>query len=77
MPRPACVLFGFADAIGVNLQSHGLPSQLTDIAPYVATLLALVISRRRRIRASPRSRQSAPAKEGKGQRIAIDEFATA
>ena len=55
----ACVLFGFADAIGVNLQSHGLPNQLTDIAPYVATLLALVISHRRRIRASQRSRQSA------------------
>ena len=45
----ACVLFGFADAIGVNLQSHGLPNQLTDIAPYVVTLLALVITHRRRI----------------------------
>jgi ABC-type uncharacterized transport system permease subunit len=54
----ACVLFGFADAIGVNLQSHGLPNQLTDVAPYVATLLALVISHRRRIRASPPSRRS-------------------
>jgi simple sugar transport system permease protein len=57
----ACVLFGFADAIGVNLQSRGLPNQLTDIAPYLATLLALVISHRRGIRASPRSRQSAAA----------------
>jgi simple sugar transport system permease protein len=65
----ACVLFGFADGIGVNLQSHGLPSQLTDIAPYVATLLALVISHRRRIRASLRSRQSAPATEREGQRV--------
>jgi ABC-type uncharacterized transport system permease subunit len=55
----ACVLFGFADAIGVNLQSHGLPNQLTDIVPYIATLLALVVSHRRRIRASQRSRQSA------------------
>ena len=65
----ACVLFGFADAIGVNLQSHGLPNQLTDIAPYVATLLALVISHRRRIRASQRSRQSAAtAIEEKGWR---------
>jgi ABC-type uncharacterized transport system permease subunit len=45
----ACVLFGFADAIGVNLQSHGLPNQLTDMAPYVVTLLALVITHRRRI----------------------------
>jgi general nucleoside transport system permease protein len=57
----ACVLFGLADAIGVNLQSRGLPNQLTDIAPYLATLLALVISHRRGIRASPRSRQSAVA----------------
>jgi simple sugar transport system permease protein len=47
----ACVLFGFADAIGVNLQSHGLPNQLTDIAPYVATLLALVVTHRRRVHA--------------------------
>jgi general nucleoside transport system permease protein len=46
----ACVLFGFADAIGVNLQSRGLPNQLTDIAPYVATLLALVVTHRHRVR---------------------------
>jgi ABC-type uncharacterized transport system permease subunit len=46
----ACVLFGFADAIGVNLQSRGLPNQLTDIAPYVATLVALIITHRRRVR---------------------------
>ena len=49
----ACVLFGFADAVGVNLQSRGLPNQLTDAAPYVATLLALVASHRRSIRVSP------------------------
>ena len=48
----ACVLFGFADATRVNLQSLGLPNQLTDIAPYVATLAALVISHRRRTRAA-------------------------
>lgn len=56
----ACVLFGFADAIGVNLQSRGLPNQLTDAAPYVATLLALVVSHRRRSRFSQRSRKPAP-----------------
>lgn len=37
----ACVLFAFADAVGLRLQSRGLPNQLTDIAPYVATLIAL------------------------------------
>jgi general nucleoside transport system permease protein len=46
----ACVLFGFADAFGIKLQSQGLPNQLTDIAPYVVTLAALVISHRRRAR---------------------------
>jgi general nucleoside transport system permease protein len=50
----ACVLFGFADAIGVSLQSRGLPNQLTDIAPYLATLIALLVSHRRRIRPSQR-----------------------
>lgn len=43
----ACGLFGIADAVGLQLQSRGLPSQLTDIAPYVVTLAALVLSRRR------------------------------
>ncbi len=47
----ACVLFGFADALSVNLQSRGLPNQLSDISPYVVTLAALVISHRRRTRA--------------------------
>ena len=48
----ACVLFGFVDAIGIHLQSLGLPNQLTDIAPYLATLAALVVSRRKRLAAS-------------------------
>jgi simple sugar transport system permease protein len=66
----ACVLFGFADAIGVNLQSRGLPNQLTDVAPYIATLVALVISHRRRIRITRLSRRSAPAEmKGTGQPI--------
>jgi simple sugar transport system permease protein len=43
----ACVLFGFADALSIHLQSQGLPNQLTDVSPYVATLAALIISRRR------------------------------
>ncbi len=44
----ACVLFGFADAFGLRLQGQGLPNQLTDIAPYVVTLAALILSHRRR-----------------------------
>jgi len=48
----ACVLFGFADAMSIRLQSEGLPNQLTDISPYVVTLIALVISHRKSGRAS-------------------------
>jgi simple sugar transport system permease protein len=43
----ACALFGFVDAVGLRLQGMGLPNQLTDIAPYVATLAALAISHAR------------------------------
>lgn len=43
----ACVLFAIADAAGLRLQSQGLPNQLTDIAPYLVTLAALILSHRR------------------------------
>jgi simple sugar transport system permease protein len=46
----ACLLFGFADAAGLRLQGRGLPNQLTDMAPYVITLVALVVARGRRRR---------------------------
>jgi ABC-type uncharacterized transport system permease subunit len=51
----ACVLFGLADAAGLRLQGFGVPSQLTDSAPYVATLAALLLARipRRRMAALP------------------------
>jgi simple sugar transport system permease protein len=44
----ACALFGFADAVGLRLQGLGLPNQLTDVAPYIATLAALALSHSRR-----------------------------
>ena len=57
----ACVLFGFADALSIHLQSLGLPNQLTDISPYVATLAALILSQRRRARAIfPQAEAAAP-----------------
>jgi len=40
----ACVLFGLSDALGLRLQGEGLPNQLTDSAPYIVTLAALVIA---------------------------------
>ena len=75
----ACVLFGFADAISIHLQSLGLPSQLTDISPYVATLAALVAThRRRRRRKNPppkspprrRARRRRGRESGEGQALA-------
>jgi simple sugar transport system permease protein len=54
----ACVLFGLADAVGIRLQASGLPSQLTDVAPYVVTLAALVVSRRRSGRRSGKEWQN-------------------
>ncbi|MBR2689416.1 MAG: ABC transporter permease [Aquamicrobium sp.] len=38
----ACLGFGLADAIGLRLQGQGLPNQITDIAPYAITLLAMI-----------------------------------
>jgi simple sugar transport system permease protein len=51
----ACVLFGLSDALGWRLQGEGLPNQITDSAPYVVTLAALVIAgvRRRRLARIP------------------------
>ncbi len=46
----ASALFAVADAIGLRLQGQGLPNQLTDAAPYVVTLVALVVARARRRR---------------------------
>lgn len=43
----ACLLFGFAEAFGFRLQGQGLPVQITDALPFVVTILALVIARKR------------------------------
>jgi simple sugar transport system permease protein len=50
----ACLLFGVAEALGFRLQGLGLPQQAADAAPYVITLLALILTqlRRRRVRAA-------------------------
>ena len=42
------LMFGFADGVGLLLQGSGLPPQITDTLPYLATLAALWIYARRR-----------------------------
>jgi simple sugar transport system permease protein len=63
----ACVLFGFADALSIRLQSEGLPNQLTDIAPYLVTLVALVITHRKRRRAGVAASDLTAASAGGAQ----------
>lgn len=43
----AVVLFGTAEAFGFRLQGVGLPAQVTDALPYVVTLFALFLARKR------------------------------
>lgn len=43
----ACLLFGFAEAFGFRLQGQGLAVQITDALPFVVTLIALVLARKR------------------------------
>lgn len=39
----AAVMFGFFDALGSRLQTVGVPAQFTQMIPYLATILALVV----------------------------------
>lgn len=43
----ASLLFAFAEGLGFRLQGNGLPVQITDALPFVVTLIALVIARKR------------------------------
>lgn len=45
----AALLFGFFDALGIRLQVVGLPSQFTQMIPYIATIFVLVIVTTRQI----------------------------
>ncbi len=37
----ACLLFGFAESIEIQLQSAGLPTQFVQMIPYIATIVVL------------------------------------
>lgn len=43
----ACALFALAEALGFRFQGNGLPVQITDALPFVVTLIALVVARKR------------------------------
>lgn len=43
----AAILFGFTEGLGFRLQGNGMPVQITDALPFLMTLLALVIFRKR------------------------------
>ena len=45
------LLFGFAASVGLKAQGLDVPAQLTEMLPYIATLLALFVYSRRRHRA--------------------------
>lgn len=51
----AALLFGFFDALGIRLQVVGIPSQFTQMIPYIATIFALVIVTKRQIDKNKRS----------------------
>ncbi len=44
----ACLVFGFTDSLGFRLQGRDIPSQLTEMLPYVVTLIGLAIINSRR-----------------------------
>lgn len=46
----ACLLFGFAEAIEVNLQTYslGIPNEITQTFPYVLTVVTLIFIKRSR-----------------------------
>ena len=43
-------LFGFFDALGIRLQGVGIPSQFTQMIPYLATIFALFVVAQRKLR---------------------------
>lgn len=45
----AAFLFGFFDALGIRLQAVGVPSQMTKMVPYIATVIALIIITKRQL----------------------------
>lgn len=58
----AALMFGFFDALGIRLQSVGIPSQITKMIPYLATVVALLIITKRQL-AKQKARRSLEEEE--------------
>lgn len=65
----ASLLFGLAEAVGFRLQGEGLPQQVTDAAPYVVTLLALLVER---VRGHRGGRRPAEAEHVETQGVPVE-----
>lgn len=46
----SCLLFAYVGALSVGIQNLGIPSQLVETLPYVATILVLLIYGSRNLR---------------------------
>ena len=53
----AALLFGFFDALGIRLQGVGIPSQFTQMIPYLATIIALTIITKRQFDKTKKSKE--------------------
>lgn len=55
----AALMFGFFDALGIRLQVMGIPSQFTQMIPYLATIIALFIVMKRQLAIIKRKKEGA------------------
>ena len=54
----AALLFGFFDALGIRLQVIGIPSQFTQMIPYLATIFALVVVTKRQLSKTKKDKEA-------------------
>lgn len=54
----AALLFGFFDALGTRLQVIGIPSQFTQMIPYLATIFALVVVTKRQLAKTKKDKEA-------------------
>lgn len=60
----AALLFGFFDALGIRLQVIGIPSQFTQMIPYLATIFALTIVTKKQLSKIKKDRKEVSSLEG-------------